>query len=180
LKILSVLLQKLDQTSKGSDFARFPYTKLIGKVGIKGIEGRIIGSLDENPKILLESGSLNHETIKQCQSSTIRSCFEPGVYIHVVFDPEDGKYTGIYIGSSNEIGPRVLAHIANYKMAREYKKGRLNSSHIKFWNRRLQVQDLWVMFGKLDKRKGESDESRGLYLNIMEIFAMLLFRSLPL
>ena len=45
--------------------------------------------------------------------------------------------------------------------------------------RRLQVQDLWVIFGKLDKRKGESDESRGLYLNIMEIFAMLLFRSLP-
>lgn len=35
------------------------------------------------------------------------------------------------------------------------------------------------MFGKLDKRKGESDEDRALYLNIMEIFAMLLFRSLP-
>ena len=105
-----------------------------------------------------------------------------------MFDSEDGKYIGIYIGSSNEIGPRVLAHIADRQRAREYgedqektpyEKRRLNISHIKYWNRRLHVQDLWVIFGKLDRRKGESDEDQALYLNIMEIFAMLLFRSLP-
>lgn len=47
---------------------------------------------------------------------------EPGVYIHLLFDSADGKYIGIYIGSSNEIGPRVLAHIADRKRGKEYTK----------------------------------------------------------
>ena len=43
---------------------RLPYAKLIEKVGIKGIEGRIIGSLDENLKTLLQNGNLDHETVR--------------------------------------------------------------------------------------------------------------------
>ncbi len=150
-EILSVLLQKLDHISTRSNPSGFPYTVLLENIGIKGIEKRILGYLNENLKILLESGTLDHETNKHHRSFTIKSCFEQGVYIHEVFDVEDAIYINIYIGSFDDIGSRVLAHITDYNITVKFKKcesktpyqkPRGTTSHMKFWSGRGRVQDL--------------------------------------
>ena len=139
-EILLVLFQKLDHISTRSSPSGFPYTGLLEQSGIKGVEERILGCLDGNLKILLESGTFDHETINQHQSSTIKPCFEQGVYIHVAFDAEDATYIGIYIGSSDDIGSRVLAHITDYNITIKskkcenktpYQKPRGTTSHMK-------------------------------------------------
>jgi hypothetical protein len=94
----------------------------------------------------------------------------------------------VYIGSSLCIGLRIKEHIENLNAAKKHKKKgkklerekrRLNAIHINFWSRRPGIRDFWLVFGQLETRDHDDNEELAFFLNILEMYAMLLFRTLP-
>jgi hypothetical protein len=92
---------------------------------------------------------------------------------------------GVYIGSTLYIGRRIGMHIRDFKAARNRKekgekKRRCNTLHIDFWSRRPGIRDFWLVFRQLETRDDNDKEELAFLLNILEMYAMLLFRTLPL
>ncbi len=134
-----------------------------------------------------EIGSLNLDTIKSCDKAQARLCCRPGVCIHVIYDPADPAIIGVYIGSSLCIGSRIKEHIEDLIAAQKYKnmggklerkKRRLNTVQMNFWGRRPGLRDFWLVFGQLEMQEGDDKEEIAAILNILEMYAMLLFRTL--
>jgi hypothetical protein len=93
----------------------------------------------------------------------------------------------VYIGSSFRIGSRIKEHIEDLNAAKKHKKKgkklerkkrRLNTIHINFWSRRPGIRDFWLVFGQLETQD-DDDKELEFFLNILEMYAMLLFRTLP-
>jgi hypothetical protein len=76
-------------------------------------------------------------------------------------------------------------HIRDFKAARNRKqkgkkKRRRNTLHIDFWSRRPEIRDFGLVFGQLETRDHNDEEELAFLLNILEMYGMLLFRTLPL
>ncbi|KAH8801790.1 hypothetical protein F5884DRAFT_527661 [Xylogone sp. PMI_703] len=137
-------------------------------------------------RLLIVEG-LTLSTMRSCDKLQARLCFGPGVYIHVIYDPVAGNSAGVYVGSSIRISSRIKEHIEDFKAAKKYKRGdkklerkkrRLNTVHLNFWRRR-GFHNFWVVFGQLKMQEGDTKEELALLLNILKMYAMFLFRTLP-
>ena len=157
---------------------RYQYAQVANKIGAKTIEKRILSSLEKDVQRLIEIGSLNLGTIKSCDKAQARLCFRPGVYIHVIYDPADPAFIGVYIGSSLCIGSRIKDHIEDLTAAQKYKnmggklerkKRRLNTVQMNFWSRRPGLRDFWLVFGQLEMQEGDNKEDLAVLLNILEV-----------
>jgi hypothetical protein len=181
---LSILSNLIQRTEKPPDFVnglRYQYARIVKNFGVKVVEEQILGSLEKDLRHLIGTRRLDFETVKSCNKSKAQSCVRPGVYIHVIYDPADSDYIGVYIGSALYIGPRIRMHIRDFKAARNRKKKRRrNTLHIDFWSRRPGIRDFWLVFGQLKTRDDNDEELAFLLNNILEMYAMLLFRTLPL
>jgi hypothetical protein len=185
---LSILSNLIRRTEKPPDFVnglRYQYARIVKNFGVKAVEEQILGSLEKDLRHLIGTRRLDFETVKSCNKSKAQSCVRPGVYIHVIYDPADSDYIGVYIGSALYIGPRIGMHIRDFKAARNRKKKgkkkrRRNTLHIDFWSRRPGIRDFWLVFGQLKTRDDNDKEELAFLLNILEMYAMLLFRTLPL
>ena len=66
-----------------------------------------------------------------------------------------------------------------FRGQRSRKSRRLGTSHINFWSQRPGIQSFWLIFGQLKRRSDGNMEEVALLLNFMEMYSMLLFRTLP-
>jgi hypothetical protein len=111
LSLLLNLIRQLNEPLSAVNGLRYQYAQVANKIGAKTIEKRILRSLSKDVQRLNEIGSLNLDTIKSCDKAQARLCFLPGVYIHVIYDPADPAFIGVYIGLSLCIGSRIKDHI---------------------------------------------------------------------
>lgn len=124
---------------------------------------------------------------KQTQSDAHRwNTF--GVYAHLIFDPNDAGFCGVYVGSARCVSARIKQHERDYQKCQRWKKPnstrskqpkQLTSPHLKLWNRRKGVQSLWILLGHVDRRSTMGKDQAFLVLNILEMYSMLLLRTLP-
>jgi len=150
------------------------------------MKDRIIKSLDPDLLQLIETGQLRLRTLKELKELKKPRRDRPGIYIHVMHNPNDLDVIGIYIGSTMYLLRRPRDHKRGLKSGRISKskrkrktKARSHSFHQQFWAKQ-GMQDFWLCFSELDlpKNARDADDMR-LFLNILEKYTALLFRTLP-
>ncbi|MCJ1331752.1 hypothetical protein MMC10_008444 [Thelotrema lepadinum] len=201
--ILNKLLFELQQT-KDTGKAVWPkYKDLIEEEGEDAIRNKILGCLKSSVVTLFQKHRIDFQSFKQWaqEGDLADKVHNVGIYIHAIYSARD-KVIAIYVGQGHDmatrIGPSSKGHLYKRKKYEESKttskpttaqarkqrgkKKNNQSSHIKFWVDHGD-EDLWLVFGEfetLPKILSVDEEERvGTLLNIIEMFAALLFRSLP-
>jgi hypothetical protein len=174
LAILSNLLWNLEKPKDFMDKLLIKYQSFVKKLGAEVIKGQILQSLEEDVRKMIETGQLDVRTLKACNTRMAQYCGYPGVYVHVMYNPNDPADIGIYIGSALHVATRIKEHI---RCRYNPKRKSSGIEHWKFWNR-PGIRDFWVVLGRFKDDFVFKDKERlPLLLNILEIYGMLLFRT---
>jgi hypothetical protein len=87
LSILSNLIRQVDEPQSSVNRSIYQYAKFAQKIGAKTVQEQILRRLGKDLQRLIETRSLNFDTIKSCEKFKARSSHRPSVYTHVVYDP---------------------------------------------------------------------------------------------
>jgi hypothetical protein len=166
--------------------------------GVDAFKPDLWKSFTKDARQLIENQRLDFDALALCskaQRVKAQSCHGPGIYAHVLYD-RARNVIGIYVGSAYSISKRTRDHINNYKAARVQQqpetrrrrkvKVQLNQ-HYGFW-KSPGVEDFWLVinqfdpprsFGKDETKTREAAVYFAYLLNFTELYAVLLFRTLP-
>jgi hypothetical protein len=186
--VLSNVIRQMDKVAYSADEPRYEYAEFLKKIGAQNLGERILASIEPDLRGFIETGRLSFDTVNQCQKSKARTCHRARVYFHTISDPNDDNYVGLCVGSSFCIRARIKEHGGDLAAAKKRgsmparlssKSRRLSTSPIHFWSQRPRIQSFWLIFGQLKFRGDVNMEEVALLLNFMEMYSMLLFRTLP-
>lgn len=151
--------------------------------GAEAMKDRILKSLDPDLLQLIHTGKLRLRTPKKLKKLKKPQRNQPGIYTHVICDPNDPDVIGIYVGSTMYLLRRSGEHkgrLKNGRISRSNRKRKTKAQahtlHEQFWANQ-GMQDFWLCFPELDLPKDtrEADDMK-LFLNILENYTVLLFR----
>ncbi|KAF5691991.1 hypothetical protein FCIRC_177 [Fusarium circinatum] len=189
VEILPHLLQQLASAKSAVPCPKSRCADFIREMGMEAAEEMIKDCSSEDLHGLAEVGVLTASTLSSFSFAKAEKWNSNGVYAHIIIDPHDDKYVGVYIGSALCISARIKGHERDFKLSKNVSKTDgakrrsqrvLRFSHIKFWGRRPGLQSFWILLGSVDTSLGLSRDKTPLVLNLLETYCMLVLRTLPL
>lgn len=149
--------------------------------GAAAFKDHVLAKLDSNLLNFLETGDFSLETLKKLKAANSKIGHQPGVYLHVIYNPYHPHQVGLYIGSSAALIIRVARHKSerkNLQKAREWKKKQpYRSLHQNFWAKK-GYQDFWLRLSDMDRPNNAKEIfDTDVLLNVLEKYLALLFRS---
>ncbi|RKL39779.1 hypothetical protein BFJ72_g6507 [Fusarium proliferatum] len=191
--ILPHLLQQLASAKSATSSPKSRCGDFVREMGVEAAENMIQGCSSKDLHNLAEVGVLTASTLAGFSFAKAKVWNSNGVYAHIIIDPDDDEYVGVYIGSALCVSARIKDHERDFKLSKKASKGRsltgsttrrsrrvLRFTHIKFWGRRPGIQSFWILLGCVDTSLGLSPDKTPLVLNILETYCMLVLRTLPL
>jgi hypothetical protein len=191
--ILDKLLQDLAQKPKflgSSDGNRRYYTYIENSGGLEVVKARIMECLDQELLGLFEMGRLSVDDLKKISRAKAPRTNRPGIYVHVIYDTTNLDSIGVYVGSTYWLLHPMKEHKNDLLVARSGSQRRRTkkcesikrlSKHVEFWSG-SEMQDFWLCFAELKvhvPRAQAGERGFGPFLNILEKYTALLFRTLP-
>ncbi|KAG5757314.1 hypothetical protein H9Q70_000165 [Fusarium xylarioides] len=189
VEILPHLLQQLASAKGASSCPKSRCSDFVREMGMEATEKIIKKCSSEDLHSLAEVGVLTASTLAAFSFTKAKKWNSNGVYVHIIIDPADGKFVGVYVGSALCVSARIKSHERDFKRSKTVSKADgtkrrsrrvLRSTHIKFWGQRPGTQSFWILLGSVDTSLGLSRDNIPLVLNILEAYCMLVLRTLPL
>lgn len=161
LSILNKLLQDISQTPTPLQLSRgvTRYDVFVNNSGgTETIRDQVLASLDRDLLNLIETRELRPETLKELKVKKPGISNRPGIYVHIIYNPDDLNVVGIYVGSAKWLVARIKIHKMEQKKVnrRQEREGRQRKTktrsptvHQRFWARE-GYRDFWLCFAELD------------------------------
>ncbi|KAG5792660.1 hypothetical protein H9Q69_008282 [Fusarium xylarioides] len=189
VRILPHMLQQLASAKSATSCPKSRCSDFVREMGMEATEKIIKKCSSEDLHSLAEVGVLTASTLAAFSFTKAKKWNSNGVYVHIIIDPADGKFVGVYVGSALCVSARIKSHGRDFKRSKTVSKTDgtkrrsrrvLRSTHIKFWGQRPGTQSFWILLGSVDTSLGLSRDNIPLVLNILEAYCMLVLRTLPL
>lgn len=190
VSIVNKLLQDISQTPTLLQLSRgvARYDVFVNNPGgTDAVRDQVSASLDSDLFNLIETRELRLETLKELKVKKPGISNRPGIYVHIIYNPDDLDDVGIYVRSAKLLAARIKIHKKEQKNVnrRQEREGRQRKTkirsptvHQKFCARE-GYRDFWLCFAELDPPQSAIEKyNMNLKLNIVEKYSAPLFRSL--